>query len=97
MVTRSRAVNLVLLVSSVAALEACSRRQCIDQNNVVVDDRYCGSQAPAGSYGYRWFTPSGSSGYVPVGSHVSPSSGTVHGVFGGAGDAAGHGGAGAGG
>jgi hypothetical protein len=89
-VTRSRAVHLVLLVSSVAALEACSRRQqCLDQNNMVVDDRFCQGQAPVGSFGYRWYSHSGSP--MPVGSHVSSSSsGTAHGVFGGAGDAAGH-------
>ncbi|HEY3825633.1 MAG TPA: hypothetical protein VGL82_13810 [Bryobacteraceae bacterium] len=89
---RSRAVNLILLTSSVAALESCNRQQCIDRNNIVVDDRYCQGQAPAGSYGYRWYVRSGSSGSVGVGGHVDPSSGTAHGVFGSAGDAAGGGG-----
>jgi len=77
-------------VSSVAALEGCSsRQQCVDQNNFVVDDRYCNGQFTPGSYSYRWYSHSGS--YAPIGSSVSASSsGTAHGVFGGAGDAAGH-------
>jgi hypothetical protein len=94
-VKRSRAVHLVLLASAVAALEGCSHQECVDRTNVVVDDRYCQGQAPAGSYGYRWYN-GGAGGYVPVGSSVS-ASGTSRGVFGGAGDAAiGGGGEGAG-
>jgi hypothetical protein len=91
-VKRSSAVHLVLLVSATAALEGCGRQQCIDRNNVVVDDRNCEGQAPAGSVGYRWFN-SGSSSGVAVGTTVDPASGTARGIFGAAGEAeGGHGG-----
>jgi hypothetical protein len=83
-VKRSSAVHLVLLVSASAALEGCGRQQCIDRNNVVVDDRYCEGHAPAGSFGYRWYN-SGSSGGVAVGTTVDPASVTVRGIFGAAG------------
>ena len=93
---RSNAVQLVLLVSAAGALEGCGRQQCIDRNNVVVDDAYCEGQAPAGSFGYRWYNSGASSG-VAVGTTVDPASGTTRGVFGAAGDAAGgHGSSGGG-
>ena len=85
---RSSAVQLVLLAA--VALEGCGRQQCIDRNNVVVDDRYCEGQAPVGEYGFRWYN-SGSSSGVAVGTTVDPASGTSRGVFGGAGDSAAHG------
>ena len=91
---RSRAVPLVLLASAIAALEGCGKEECVDENNVVVDDRYCQGTLPPGPHGYRLYN-GGAFGYVPVGSSVSASS-TTRGVFGGAGDGAGHGGDGAG-
>jgi hypothetical protein len=87
-VKRSHLVGIALLGVFVAALERCGgRRECIDQNNVVVDDGLCQNHAG----GYRWFYTY-SSGNTYVGSHVNPSSGTDRGVFGSTGDAAGHGG-----
>jgi hypothetical protein len=94
-VKRSHTVNIVLLTAAMAALDGCGRQQCIDRNNEVVEDRYCEGQAPAGSYGYRWYN-SGSSSGVAVGTRVDPASGTERGVFGGAGDAAGGHGSGGG-
>ena len=87
---RSHFVGIALLGVYALALEQCSRNQeCLDQNNIVVDDQYC-RQA---STGYRWFYTHSSPG--AIGSHVDASSGTVRGIFGGAGDAAGgHGGGG---
>jgi hypothetical protein len=92
-VKRSRAVNLVLLTSAVAALEGCTRQQCVDENKMVVDDRIC--QHPSaypGAHGYRWYTTDYFNS-APVGRRA-PTVGTVSGVFGSAGDAAGHGGSG---
>lgn len=84
---RSHLVGIALLGVYVVALEECSRNQeCLDQSNVVVDDQYCRET----STGYHWFYTHSSPG--AIGSHVDPSSGTARGVFGGAGDAAGHGG-----
>jgi hypothetical protein len=91
-VKRSRAVNLILLTSAVAALEGCTRQQCVDENRVVVDDRICQNPSAyaGGGHGYRWYTTSYFNS-AAVGSRATDA-GTVHGVFGGAGEAAGHGG-----
>ena len=84
---RSHLVGIALLGVYVAALESCARRECVDQNNVVVDDRFCQGQSVPD---YRWFHTYSS--YGGIGTRVDPSSGTVRGVFGGAGEAAsGHG------
>ena len=92
---RSHAVNLILLTSAVAALEGCTRQQCVDENRMVVDDRICQNpSAYPGFHGYRWYTTSYFNS-APVGSTATPA-GTVRGVFGGAGEAAGHGSGGAG-
>lgn len=87
---KSYIVGLTLLGVYVVALEQCSRnQQCLDQNNVVVDDRSCQQT----STGYHWFYTHSSPG--AIGTHIDPSSGTTRGIFGGAGDAAGsHGGGG---
>jgi hypothetical protein len=82
-------------VSAAAAVQGCGRQQCIDRNNVIVEDRYCEGHAPAGSFGYRWYN-SGSTSGVAVGTAVDPASGTARGVFGAAGDAAHGGGSGEG-
>jgi hypothetical protein len=79
-VKRSRAVHLVLLVSTAVAFENCGHGQCVDAHNIVVDDKYCHS-SPAS---YHYF--SGRSGSVPIGSSVDPA-GTTRGVFGAAGEA----------
>jgi hypothetical protein len=94
-VKRSRAVNLILLTSAVAALEGCSRQQCVDENRIVVDDRICQHpSAYSGVHGYRWYSSSYFNS-APIGSRATPA-GTVRGVFGSAGEAhgGGHGGAG---
>jgi hypothetical protein len=94
-VKRSRAVNLVLLTSALAALEGCNRQQCVDENRVVVDDSHCRDPyAYPATHGYRWYSTSYFN-HLAIGS-TAPASGTVRGVFGSAGDAAGHGGSGAG-
>jgi hypothetical protein len=85
-------VHLVLLAA--VALEGCGRQECVDEHNVVVDDRYCQGQLPPGGHGFRWYN-GGASGYVPVGSTLS-SADTSRGVFGAAGESAAHGGGGAG-
>jgi hypothetical protein len=90
-VKRSRAVDLILLTSAVAALEGCNRQQCVDENRMVVDDRICQNpSAYPGPHGYRWYSTSYFNS-APIGSRAT-SFGTVRGVFGGAGEAAGHGG-----
>jgi hypothetical protein len=89
-VKRSRAIQLVLLAST-AAVEGCGRRQCVDERDIVVEDRYCQQPYLATGHGYRFYN-GGFFGSSPVGSSLR-SSGTVRGVFGGAGEAA-HGGGG---
>jgi len=89
-VKRSHLVGIALLGVYVAALERCGgHRECVDRNNVVVDDQNCRIQA---SSGYHWFYTYSSP--TAVGGSVDPSSGTARAVFGGAGDSAGHGGGG---
>lgn len=83
----------MLLTSAVAALEGCTRQQCVDEKRVVVDDRICQNPyAYPGLHGYRWYTTDFFNS-ASIGSRATPV-GTVTGVFGGAGDAAGHGGGG---
>ena len=59
---------------------------------MVVDDRICQNPSAysGGGHGYRWYTTSYFNS-APVGSTATPA-GTVRGVFGGAGEASGHGG-----
>jgi hypothetical protein len=95
-VKRSKEVKLGLLSSTAAILIGCGpgqHRQCVDQNQVVVDDRYC--QQP-NSYPYRWYYYSGGRMYATQGSRATggsfsapASSGTVRGVFGGTAEGAG--------
>lgn len=84
---KSHVVGLTLLGVWAAALARCGGHQeCVDRNNVVISDQAC-RQASSGA---RWFYTYNSPG--GVGSHIDASTGTTRGVFGGAGDAAGHGG-----
>jgi hypothetical protein len=93
-VKRSRAVKLILLTSAVAGLEGCTRQQCVDERKIVVDDKICQNPyAYPELHGYRWYTTSYFNS-APIGSRATAPDGTVSGVFGGAGDAAGHGGSG---
>jgi hypothetical protein len=76
---RSKEIRLGLLASTAAALIGCDsqphydvHRQCVDANQVVVDNRYC-EQQPRGTpmgYPYRWYYYGGSnyghSIYVPA-------------------------------
>lgn len=88
---RSHIVGLTLLGVWAAALARCGGHQeCIDQNNVVLDDYACRQGTTGAHYFYTYNSPGA------VGSHIDASTGTSRGVFGGAGDAAGHGGGGAG-
>ncbi|HEX4276091.1 MAG TPA: hypothetical protein VHZ74_12090 [Bryobacteraceae bacterium] len=90
---RSRAVDLVLLVSSVAALDGCGRKQCVDERDIVVNDGYCQSQGvSSGLHGYRYYS-GGFFNSTPAGGSVRDS-GTVRGIFGGSGEGAHGGGAG---
>jgi len=81
-------VKLGLLSATAAILIGCGpgqHRQCVDQNQVVVDDRYCRQPNP---YPYRWYYYSGrrmSSGSRATGGSFGapPRSGTVRGMFGG--------------
>lgn len=109
---RSKDIKLGLLAATAAALAGCGtvnqphydvRRQCVDTNQVVVDDRYCrqtsGGTSVGHVYPYRWYYYGGGSpgpygSRAAGGSYSAPaasaaSSGTVRGVFGGT--AAGHG------
>ena len=92
---RSRTVQLVLLVTAVS-LESCSHQQCVDEKGIVVDDRFCQTSNIPGPHGYRLYNGGWFSGSTPLGANVNES-GTVRGVFGGAGDSAAHGGGGEGG
>jgi hypothetical protein len=88
-VKRSKAVNLVLLASTAVTLEGCRKQECVDENNVVVDSKYCqGLLPPQGPHGYRWYNGSFFA-YYPIGSNAT--SQTTRGVFGAAGDSAAHG------
>jgi hypothetical protein len=99
---RSREVKLGLVSATAALLIGCGQgqyRQCVDQNQVVVNDRYCQQPTP---YPYRWYYYSrGSRMYAPSGGHATggsysapASSGTTRGVFGGTAEGHGAGGAG---
>lgn len=109
---RSRTIQLTLVASAAAVLTGCNEqpvRHCVDANNRVVDDRYCGGNGVAGRPGgFVWYY-GGPRGYIPMGSTMSggslspqaapSSSGTSRGVVGHAGEAAAggaHGGGGGG-
>ena len=90
------------MISASAALADCGTervRRCVDASNTVVDNQNC--ESPTSSGAYHWYY-GGTSGYVPVGGHVSGGSdsagaagadaATSHGVIGAAGEA--HGAAG---
>jgi hypothetical protein len=81
---RSRAVQLILLASATAG---CARRQCVDERDIVVADRYCQQPYIPTGHGYRYYSGGFFSSNTPVGSSVR-SSGTMRGVFGGAGEGA---------
>ena len=87
---RSSAVHLVLLASAVVALEGCGNRQCVDEHNIVVDDRNCQTSSTTGYHYY-----SGGSGSAAVGTSAD-APGTTRGVFGSAGESAAHGSGGGG-
>jgi hypothetical protein len=89
-VKRSHAVQLILLASATAG---CARRQCVDERDIVVEDRYCQQPSILNGHGYRYYNGGFFSSSRPVGSSMR-SSGTVRGVFGGAGESAHAGGAG---
>jgi hypothetical protein len=92
-VKKSRAVELILLASAAAG---CGRRQCVDERDIVVEDRYCQPPYPGGgAHGYRFYNGGFFGSSTPVGSSVR-NSGTIRGVFGGSGEAAHGAGGGAG-
>ena len=100
---RSRTIQLTLVASAAAVLAGCSEkpsRHCVDANNRVVDDKYCGGNGgvPGHTGGFVWYY-GGPRGYIPFGTPMtggslspqaapSAGAGTTRGVVGGSGEAA---------
>jgi hypothetical protein len=69
---RSRAIQLTLVTSMASLLVSCDNRParyCVDNNQVVTDDKYC-EDPSASHYGYRWYY-GGSHGPVANGTHLT--------------------------
>ena len=59
-------------------------QQCVNQNNVVVDERYCHDAVhyPGGYYHWWYSSRAFSPGETVIGGHATPSSSTGRGGFG---------------
>lgn len=103
---RSQAVQLVLFASVIATLDGCGSpptRRCVDEYDTLADNRNCESSIYGGLHHYHYYY-GGPRGYFAPGTRMtggsaSPGegSGTVRGVFGGAGEGAHESGGGGGG